>query len=273
VTTTTQARKTLAELNEGFRSTGETSDFETATEYRVGKWGVAWSRDGYNGRGSGGDKLHLSVVTYITRVKEGYDWQSYCAASAYVSRGWTTEQVAKARAKQVAEHGVVPAWSHRCHQPKVGDVHRVNPVCRFENVRGTAAWTPELADTDVVNCFNCRRQFFHETVDGVEERRVERAGVEERKAAKPQPARCFWCGDVRPHTAKTKAGEQLPCSRCKEDFETIWWVETTGYSNSYFAEMADQREPAHDRNMRELGIKDENDACERLERFEGRYFR
>ena len=270
MTTTTPARKTLTELNEGFRREGATSDFETMTEYRVGKWGVAYSRDGYNGRGQGGDKTHVSVVTVITAIHNDYDWQAYCASSIHVPTRATPEQFADRRAKQIAEHG--KPW-HRCQQPKVGDVMTVHPVCRFENVRGTAAWTPEVADTDAVTCFNCRRSFFHEEVDGVEERRVVRAGVEERKAAKPQPARCFWCGDIRPRTKATAAGEQLPCSRCKEDFETIWWVETTGYTCQYHADMEDAREQEHSARMKANAITDEERAYEALEQREGKYFK
>ena len=263
VTTSTEGRKTLAQYNEGFRSYGETTDFSTMTEYRVGKWGVAWSRDGYASRGGGGDKTHMSVVTVITEVKPDYDWQSYCASSVRVGSWVTREQAEKRRAAQVASHG---SYGHYCQQPKVGDVVGVRPVCRFENVRGTGAWTAEQADTDVVSCLNCRRDFFKEAVDGVEERRKEREAVESRKAARPKPARCFWCGDVRPHTKATKAGEQLPCSGCKEAFETIWWVETTGYSNSYFAEFPKP-------HLAEMAITDENQAYDRLERVEGKYFR
>jgi hypothetical protein len=268
--TTTTSRPTLAELNEDFRSTSETSDFDTLTEYRVGKWGVRWSRDGYGSRGTGGDKLHVSVVTVITRVKPDYDWRTYCAESASIAPWLTREQREQRLAQQVESHG---KYNHYCRQPKVGDVINVKPVCRFENVRGTGAWTPEEADTDRVDCLNCRRSFFHEEVDGVEERRKERAAVESRKAAKPLPARCFWCGDIRPKTKATQAGEKLPCSRCKENFETIYWVETTGYSNSYFAEMADGREAAHDARMRAMALDDETKAYESLERREGKYLR
>lgn len=270
MTATIQARSTLAELNQNFRREDSTPDFETVTEYRVGKWGTRWSRDGYASRGVGGDKLHLSVVTVITAIKPDYDWQSYCASSVHVSPWATPEQTQQRRAQQVASHG---SYGHSCRQPQVGDVLNVRPVCRHENVRGTAAWTPEEADTDRIDCINCRVQFFKEQVDGIEERRVERAAVEARKAAKPKPARCFWCGDIRPQTRATRAGEQLPCSYCKEHFETIFWVETTGYSNSYFAEMAETREPEHDARMRAMGIRDETEACEALERRAGKFFR
>jgi hypothetical protein len=262
VTITTE-RPTLASLNEGFRSYGETEDFETVREYRVGKWGTRWSRDGYSSRGAGGDKLHVSVVSAITAVKAGYDWARYCAESVHAPSFYGAEKVRAMRARQVAEHG--QPW-HHCRQPQVGDVMAVNPVCRFENVRGTGAWTPEEVDTDRVDCLNCRRQFFHEEVDGVAERRAERAAVDARKAARPKPARCFWCGDIRPHTKATRAGEQLPCSYCKDNFETIWWVETTGYSNKYFSEFPKP-------HLAEMAITDENQACDRLERVEGKYFR
>ena len=272
MTTSTEGRKTLAQYNEGFRSYGETTDFSTMTEYRVGKWGVAYSRDGYASRGSGGDKTHMSVVTVITAIHPDYDWQSYCAATVRVGSWVTREQAEKRRAAQVASHG---NYGHYCQQPKVGDVVTVRPVCRFENVRGTGAWTPDEADTAAVTCFNCRTGFFGEEVDGVAERRAEREAVESRKAAKPKPARCFWCGDIRPRTKATAAGEQLPCSTCKDDFTTIWWVETTGYSNDFTVSLSHNSSygPEDRARWAAMAIKDETDAYDRLERREGKYFR
>jgi len=271
MTTTTQARKTLADYNEGFRSYGETSDFETVREYRVGKWGVRWARDGYGSRGVGGDKRHVCVVTVVTAIKPDYNWQAYCAASTYGGSWLTREQMQKRREAQVASHG---QYNHHCQQPKVGDVIQVNPVCRHNNVVGKGAWTPEELDTDAVDCLNCRREFFNEQVDGVEERRKEREAVEERKSAKPKPARCFWCGDIRPHTKATRAGEQLPCSTCKDDFTTIYNVETTGFEHdvSYLHDEL-ERDAMWKARLLHQGRAAETQACERLERREGMYFR
>lgn len=253
-------RKNLAELNESFRTAGSRPDFEVVTEYRVGKWGLAYSRDGFNGRGQGGDKLHLSVATVITEIHPDYCWQTYCAASVRGGAWDTAEQIAARRAHQIAEHG---CYGHYCEQPKVGDVIAVRPVCRFENVRGTGAWSAELADTDAINCLNCRSGFFGEQVDGVAERRAVREQVESRKAARPLPARCMVCGETRPQTAATRKGEILPCSWCKEDLETIYWVETTGYSCKYFAECGDAR-------LLEMSLAKETEAYDNLVRREAR---
>ncbi len=260
--TASPARRSLAELNLGFVTEGATSDFDTRTEYRVGKWGLAWSRDGFASGGLGGDHLHLSVVTVITAIHPDYDWRPYCAASAYLGYG-NAEQKAARRDRQVAGHG---SYNHRCNQPKVGDAISVRPVCRDNNVRGTFVFDGATADTDVVDCINCRRGFFGEQVDVVAVKADRAAASEAKKASRPLPTRCFHCGDIRPKTKATAAGEQLPCSNCKDNFETIWWVETTGYSCSYFAEFPKP-------HLLELGLADETAACERLERVEGKWFR
>jgi hypothetical protein len=260
--TSSPARRSLADLNVGFVRTGATADFDTLTEYRVGKWGLAWSRDGYGARGLGGDHLHLSVVTVITAIHPDYDWRPYCAASAYLGYG-TEQQKAARRDRQVAGHG---SYNHHCNQPKVGDAIAIRPVCRDQNVRGTFVFDGATADTNLVDCINCRRNFFGEQVDVVAVKADRTAAVEARKAAKPLPTRCFHCGDLRPKTKATADGEQLPCSNCRENFETIWWVETTGFSCQYFAESG----AAH---LREAGLADETAACERLERVEEKWFR
>lgn len=271
--TASPARASLAELNatRGLPRTSETRDFSLSTALQVGRWGVAVSRDGYRGQGQGGDKLHVSAVTTIVAIKPDYNWQAYCLEGTYAPRFWSADKRASARAKQLADHaavaaGTLPAWSHRCPQPKVGDVVRVDPLCRYTNVRGTAAFTAELADTDVVSCANCASVVFGEDKATVaaEQRAAEAAAKAERKAAKPLPARCFWCGDRRPQTKATLAGEQLPCSYCKEQFETIFWVETTGYSNAYFAEFPKP-------HLLELGLADETAAYDTLERREGKF--
>lgn len=270
--TASPARRSLAELNLTFASTAYEGDFDTLTEYRVGKWGLAWSRDGYNGRGQGGDHLHLSVVTSITFIHPGYDWRPFCAASAYLGYGNAEQQQAR-RDRQVAGHG---SFNHHCNQPKVGDVIRIRPVCRDENVRGTFAWDANIADTNLVDCINCRRGFFGEQVDVVTVKADRKAEVEARKAAKPLPTRCFHCGDIRPATKATKAGEQLPCSSCKEYFETIYAVETTGYQYLYTAkDLADElaADPTWDANLKAAAIAAETYAADRLERLEGKYFR
>lgn len=264
--TASPARATLAELNaaRSLPRASITVDFDLTTALQVGRWGLAYSRDGYNGRGQGGDKLHVSAVTTITAIHPDYDWRPYCASSAYVGYG-TPAQQQQRREKQVAGHGT---YNHHCNQPKVGDVVRVEPLCRFENVRGTAAFTADQADTNLVTCANCAAAVFGEdkATIAAEQREAAKAAVAARKAAKPLPARCFHCGDIRPQTKATKAGEQLPCSNCKDNLETIWWVETTGYSNSYFAEF-----PAP--HLLDLALRDETEAYNRLERVEGKYRR
>lgn len=259
--TASPARRSLAELNEGFASSSSTADFDLLTDYRVGKWGLAISRDGYQARGQGGEHRHLSIVTTIAAIHPDYNWRPYCAETVSRGRYETAEQHQANVARQLASHGA--AFGHYCRQPKVGDIVAVRPVCRFENVRGTGAFTAEQADTAIVDCINCRRGFFGEQVDVVAVQADRRAAVEARKAAKPQPARCFVCGEVRPQTKATLAGEQLPCSYCKESLEKIWWVETTGYSCQYFAEFPKP-------HLLEEGIQAENRACDQLERAEAR---
>jgi hypothetical protein len=263
--TVSPARRPLADLNASFRTTGSSEDFETVTEYRVGRWGLAYGRDGFGVSSQGGEKLHLSVVTAITAIHDGYNWQPYCVASN-ARRFQTAEQVARDAAQAIANHG--KPW-HHCSQPKVGDVLYVSPVCRDNNVRGKAAFTPEIADTDVISCTNCLRHFFGETIDVVRIKAEEKAAIAARKAAKPLPARCFHCGQIRPQTKATLAGEKLPCSSCEDDLETIFWVETTGCYCDYHAEVLAESPERTD--LVTLGIEKENQAYESLVRHEGKY--
>src|SRR4029453_3183391 len=224
------SRPTLATLNDTFRASRETSDFVLTVEYRVGRYGLQISRDGRRSRGQGGKLLHLMVATVIAAIKPDYDWRPYCAESAYVGRTAPRAQAQMARDRQIADHGT---HGHRCRQPKVGDVLVARQVCVDRNAVGLGAYDPSQADPAAIDCNNCARRQFGENPEL--RARVEAAAKLERAAAKaadPTPT-CFWCGDRRPRTTATAKGEVLPCSTCKEDMETIWWVETTGVSCKY----------------------------------------
>ena len=175
----TAPRRTLADLNASFRSSSETSDFVLTTEYRVGRYGLRVSRDGYGSRGVGGKLRHLVGVTVITEIKADYNWQPYCAEMVSGYRG-TPEQRQERRERQVANHGT---YSHHCRQPKVGDIVYARQQCVDQNAVGKGAYEPSDADTDAIGCSNCLVRIFGETV---EPRAKVEAALESRPARRRQ---------------------------------------------------------------------------------------
>ena len=265
----TAPRRTLADLNASFRSSSETSDFVLTTEYRVGRYGLRVSRDGYGSRGVGGKLRHLMVATVITEIKPDYNWQPYCAEMVSGYRG-TPEQRQERRERQIASHGT---YSHYCRQPKVGEVVYARQQCVDQNAVGKGAYEPSDADTNVIDCNNCAVRVFGEVPQP--RAKVEAAAREARAAvkAKNPPPVCFHCGDRRPKTRATDAGEKLLCSSCKDSYETIWFVETTGYTCQYHADMADARDSAHTATMLARALADQTREYDELLRREGRYAR
>ena len=262
---TSSTRRPLADFNTS-RDTTETSDFVLTSEYRVGRYGLQISRDGYGSRGNGGQLLHLVRVAFISEIKAGYDWRLACTQSITAR---DPERRAALVAKQIADHG--KPW-HHCRQPRVGDIVWAHPQCVDANAVGKGAYTPDQADTDAISCSNCLVRIFGETVEP--RAKVEARAKAERAAAKAKnpPPTCFHCGDVRPRTKATEAGEILPCGRCKEDFETIFWVETTGAYCQYHAECL-AADPSREQGLLALGLEEENKAYDDLVRREGRYAR
>jgi hypothetical protein len=263
------ARRPLESFN-AERPISETADFVIATEYRVGRYGLQISRDGYGSRGTGGKLIHLVRVAVISEIKDGYNWQTYCLQSARTSRWNTRDQAAAARDKQIASHG--QPW-HSCRQPKVGDLLWIAPQCVDQNARGTGAFEADEAGTSAIDCNNCLTRIFGETVEP--RAKVEAREKAERAAAKAKnmPPVCFHCGDKRPRTKATEAGEKLLCGTCKDLYETIWFVETTGYTCQYHADYADAGETAHNTNMKAAALVESARDYDYLSKREGKYAR
>jgi hypothetical protein len=186
-----------------------------------------------------------------------------------------SDEARKARIeRQLAGHGF--PVGHYCRQPQVGDIVWAHPQCVDQNAVGKGAFEPSVADTNVIDCSNCLVRIFGETVEPrakIEAReKAERAAV---KAKNPPPV-CFHCGDARPRTKATEAGEKLPCGFCKEQFETIFSVETTGYEHLDTARYLGDKLAADatwDANLKAAAIAAETRAIETLDRREGRYAR
>jgi hypothetical protein len=260
-------RRPLADFNVS-REVTSTSDFVLTSEYRVGRYGLRVSRDGYGSRGNGGNLLHLVRVAFISEIKADYDWRQACGDNITAR---DPERRAALVAKAHADHEAKLPW-HYCRQPKVGDIVWAHPQCVDTNAVGKGAYEPSIADTNVIDCSNCLVRIFGETVEP--RAKVEARAKAERAAAKAKnpPPVCFHCGDARPRTKATEAGEQLPCGRCKEDFETIFWVETTGAYCQYHAETF-KSDPDNKQHILKLGIEHENQAYDSLVRREGKYRR
>jgi hypothetical protein len=225
------ARRTLADLNETFRSTTETSDFEITIEYRVGRYALRISRDGYGSRGNGGKLLHLVIAHVITAIKPDYNWQAYCGEVVTRGRSETAERYVE------------------------------------QNARGVGAFESDgdhALDTVAINCNNCSARIFGETPEPrakVEAREREaRAAV---KAANPPPT-CPHCGDRRPRTKQT-ALEAVLCSNCLELVKTIAEHETGEFWQ--YCKPEERAEPW--RVQRSIEMLDE--AMTRFERREGKY--
>lgn len=265
-------RRPLADFNVS-RDTTETSDFVLTSEYRVGRYGLRVSRDGYGSRGNGGQLLHLVRVAFISEIKPGYDWRQACADTVRQVRGETAESYQARVAKQIATHGQSPyPGYHYCRQPKVGDIVWAHPQCVDTNAVGKGAYEPSIADTNLIDCSNCLVRIFGETVEP--RAKIEARAKAERAAAKAKnpPPVCFHCGDARPRTKATEAGEQLPCGYCKEQFEIIFWVETTGAYCKYHAEVF-AANPSEKQHLLAVGLEEENKAYDTLIRREGKYCR
>jgi hypothetical protein len=255
----TMNRQTLADLNLTFRSSHENSDFVLVTEYRVGRYGLRISRDGYSSRGLGGKLKHLVVATVIREIKPDYNWRAYCADQVSRGRNESSEKYEARKTRQVESHG---QHGHFCRQPQVGDVVGCRQVCVGQNAIGRGAFDGEIADTTLINCSNCLVRFFHEEVEP--RAKVEAREKAERAAAKAKnpPPTCPHCGDVRPRTKATERGERPLCSWCKDATDrvaTYTKSAETGLSQFGFEMNRD----------RAIQLRDEAQA--ELDRREGKY--
>jgi hypothetical protein len=261
------SRRSLAALNVDFRSTRETSDFVIDVEYRVGKYGLRISRDGYNSRGFGGKLRHVVIVHAIREIKPDYNWQSYCRESCNRGRNEPQDKYDLRLSRHLSDHMAGHPW-HFCRQPKVGDVIACRQVCVDQNAVGRGAFDatgPAALDTNAVDCNNCAVRFFHETPEPrAKIEAVEKAARAEERARKPAPPTCPHCGDRRQRTKATDRGERVMCSTCKDLADRA-----SRYSKT--AETGQDEYGIDWSNRRDHARRLADEAQTELDRREGRY--